>query len=458
MTSSSDTADRLQDGHSWRDLLYHLLHDVRVLRLFLLGFSSGLPLLLVFGTLSYWLAEAGIDRSTIGHISWVALAYGVKWVWSPLVDRLGLGALTQKLGRRRGWLLLTQVILIGGILGMALTDPVVSLERLVWLALLVAFTSATQDIAIDAYRIEVAEQRMQGLLASAYTFGYRLAMISASAGVLWIAAAFDPDEKTYQHVPWMVAYSVMATLMLVGLLTTLFSPEPDVPTGESVAERRGNASLFDRVSAWFVAAVANPFVDFFRRYGALALLILTLIACYRVSDIVLGVITNVFYQNMGFTKEEVASASKVYGVIMQLAGTALGGAAVYRFGVMPILFIGALLSAATNLLFSWLAGIGHDYWWLIAVVGMDNLSAGVATAAFIAYLSSLTNVMYSATQYALFSSLMVLLPKFFGGFSGDLVNAWGYPQFFTFTALLGVPVLVLIALAWRYAPPVPARA
>lgn len=439
------------EAHDWRNAWRHVRDDARVRRLFFFGYSSGLPLLLVFGTLSYWLREAGVDRATIGYISWVALAYGFKWIWAPLVDRMGLAWLRRRLGRRRSWLLLSQGVLIFGLAAMSMTDPAMDLERLVWLALLVAFASATQDIVIDAYRIESAEQRLQGILAAAYSFGYRLAMITASAGVLWIAAAVDVDETTYQHAPWAVAYAVMAGLMLIGVLTTLLAPEPAVPAEASGVSAPG-ATQWVRLGRWLQRAVVQPFVDFFQRFGWFALLVLFLIGSYRISDIVLGVITNVFYQDMGFTKEEVANVSKFFGVVMTLIGAAIGGTAVYRFGIMPVLLLGGLLAPATNLLFSLLAGIGHDFWWLVAVVGMDNLSAGLASAAFVAYLSSLTNVVYSATQYALFSSLMLLLPKFLGGFSGVLVETWGYAGFFSFTALLGVPVLILIMLAWRFSP------
>jgi PAT family beta-lactamase induction signal transducer AmpG len=365
---------------------------------------------------------------------------------------MGLGWLRRRLGRRRSWLLLSQGVLVLGLAAMSMTDPAMDLERLVWLALVVAFASATQDIVIDAYRIESAEQRLQGILAAAYSFGYRLAMITASAGVLWIAAAVDVDEATYQHAPWAAAYAVMSGLMLIGVVTTLLAPEPAVPAEASSVSAPG-ATLWVRLGRWLQRAVVRPFVDFFQRFGWFALLVLLLIGSYRISDIVLGVITNVFYQDMGFTKEEVANVSKFFGVAMTLVGAAIGGTAVYRFGIMPVLLLGGLLAPATNLLFSLLAGIGHDFWWLVAVVGMDNLSAGLASAAFVAYLSSLTNVVYSATQYALFSSLMLLLPKFLGGFSGVLVEAWGYAGFFSFTALLGVPVLIVIVLAWRFSPP-----
>ncbi|HEX9185372.1 MAG TPA: AmpG family muropeptide MFS transporter [Burkholderiales bacterium] len=431
-----------------------------VARMLLLGFSAGLPLLLVLGTLSYRLREAGIDRTTIGFLSWVGLAYGFKWAWAPLVDRLPLPLLTRLLGRRRGWLLAAQLVLVAGLAGMAITDPLESLPRLVGFALLVAFASATQDIALDAYRIESAELSRQAAMAAAYQVGYRAAMITASAGALWVAAFFDPDEQTYQHAPWLAAYLCMAVLMGVGIVTVLASTEPQVVVSPETArrERAAAARLHSRLLAWLYAAVASPFLDFVLRYRWHALLLLALIGTYRISDIVLGVMSNPFYRDMGFTKDEVAAVSGVYGVLMTLAGAALGGVLALRYGVMRILMLGAALSALTNLLFAWLATRGHDLPALVLAISADNLSAGIASAAFIAYLSGLTNVAYSATQYALFSSVMLLLPKFVGGWSGLAVDSFGYPAFFVGTALLGVPVLILVWLASRTAakPPVSA--
>jgi PAT family beta-lactamase induction signal transducer AmpG len=447
---------------SWRVSLEIYRHP-RVLTLMALGFSSGLPLLLVFGTLSFWLREAGIDRATIGFISWVALAYGFKWTWAPLVDRLPIPLLTRHLGRRRAWLLLAQAVLCCAIAGMAVTDPALHLERLVWLALLVAFASATQDIAIDAFRIESGEPRLQAAMASTYMIGYRLAMIAASAGVLWISAWVEPDTDTYQHAPWLVGYGAMAVLMAVGITTTLLVSEPEVTLDrEAVArEAQGVAWLhahawlpgrLEGLVAWVWRALISPFVDFISRYRWHAVLLLALIATYRISDIVLGVIANVFYVDLGFSKAEVANVTKVFGVLMTLLGALVGGLLVNRVGVMRILFAGAVLAAATNLLFAALAAVGNDIRMLILVIAMDNLSGGLASAVFIAYLSGLTNVSYSATQYALFSSVMLLFPKSLGGFSGVLVDRVGYPSFFLFTAVIGLPVLLLVGLAWRFVP------
>ncbi len=407
-----------------------------------LGFSAGLPLLLVLGTLSFRLREAGIDRSTIGYLSWVGLAYGFKWVWAPLVDRMPLPWLTASLGRRRSWLLLSQGVIMGGLMGMAWCDPSQTLGPIVWCALAVAVASATQDIALDAFRIESARTEQQAALAASYQTGYRLAMIWAGAGVLWVAAWVQGPQSTgYQHAAWKAAYTVMALSMVTGMLTVLLSQEPvhaPQPTAHNARE-------------WLRGALIEPFVDFVRRYGWHAVLILLLIATYRISDVVMGIMANPFYVDMGFTKDEVATVTKVYGVIMTLAGAFVGGVLSMRFGVMRILMLGAVLSAASNVLFAWLSGVGHDVTALVWVVSADNLASGIASAAFIAYLSSLTNVTYSATQYALLSSMMLLLPKFIAGFSGDYVNAHGYADFFTATAWLGVPVLLLVALAGKVA-------
>jgi len=430
---------------------FQVYKEPATLRMVLLGFSAGLPLLLVFGTLSFWLREAGIDRTTIGFLSWVALAYAFKWVWAPLVDRLSLPGLTTRLGRRRGWLLFAQIWVMAGLVGMALTDPQQDLQRLVLFALLTAFASATQDIALDAYRIESASEEKQAALAAAYQTGYRIAMIWAGAGVLAIAAHFDPDEATYQFSPWTWAYVAMAASMLVGVLTVLISREPTRAAAieKPAPDTTDSLPWLIRFLRWVYDAGVQPFLDFFQRYRWQAVIILALIATYRMSDVVMGVMANPFYRDMGFSKEEVATVSKFYGVIMTLLGAFIGGVLALRLGVMRVLFAGAVLSAATNVLFAWLATRGHDVGALIFAVSADNLSAGLASAAFIAYLSGLTNVAYSATQYALFSSVMLLLPKFLAGFSGWAVDTVGYETFFIATALMGVPVLLLVVLAGR---------
>ncbi len=419
--------------------------EAPTLRMLSLGFSAGLPLLLVLGTLSFWLREAGINRATIGYLSWIGLAYGFKWCWAPLVDRMPIPVLTRVLGRRRSWLLLSQLAIIAALIGMAMNDPKVSLMPVVWCALAVAFASATQDIALDAFRIESADMQRQPALAAAYQTGYRIAMIWAGAGVLKIAARAEvSDAASYQHGAWQVAYLVMAASMLVGVLTVLFTAEP---AGRDLAPTKNLAQ-------WLEAALIEPFTDFFSRYKLQAALILALIAIYRISDVVMGIMANPFYVDMGYTKDEVANITKVYGVVMTLLGAFIGGVMSMRLGVMRVLGLGALLSAASNLLFAWLGTRGHDVQALVWVISADNLASGIASAAFIAYLSSLTNIQYSATQYALFTSMMLLLPKFVAGFSGEVVNAFGYPNFFIATAFLGIPSIALVLLAARAQPKV----
>ena len=411
-----------------------------------LGFSAGLPLLLVLGTLSFRLREAGIDRATIGFLSWVGLAYGFKWVWAPLVDRLPLPWLTRAMGRRRSWLLLSQSAIMLGLVGMALNDPKEALSAVVVWAVVVAFGSATQDIALDAYRIESAAVEHQAALAATYQTGYRLAMIWAGAGVLWLAARAEvADAGKYHPLAWQTAYLVMAASMLMGWLTVCLSPEPQHPP---LAPARN-------LREWLHDALVAPFAAFIGRYRWQALLILALIAVYRISDVVMGIMANPFYVDMGYSKDEVAAITKVFGVLMTLAGAFIGGVLSLRLGVMRILMLGAVLSAASNLLFAWLGGQGHNLTALVWVISADNLASGIASAAFIAYLSGLTQVQYSATQYALFSSMMLLMPKWLAGFSGVFVDAYGYATFFTATAMLGVPVLLLVALAARVHPRAP---
>jgi PAT family beta-lactamase induction signal transducer AmpG len=431
----------------WR-AVFAVYAEPATLRMLLLGFSAGLPLLLVFGTLSFWLREAGINRTTIGYLSWVGLAYAFKWVWAPLVDRMPIPGLTRLLGRRRSWLLVSQIVIISALIGIGLTDPRLALTPVVWCALAIAFGSATQDIALDAYRIESADTERQAALAAAYQTGYRIAMIWAGAGALWIAARAEVTGVVgYQQGAWQIAYLVMAASMLLGVATVLLSPEP---AARAFQPARNAAE-------WLKSALVEPFADFLRRYGKQAILILALIAVYRISDVVMGIMANPFYVDMGYTKDEVAAVTKIYGVIMTLVGAFVGGVLAMRFGVMKVLMLGAVLSAASNLLFAWLGTRGHDVMALTFVISADNLSSGIASAAFIAYLSSLTNINYSATQYALFSSMMLLLPKFLAGYSGKYVDAFGYSHFFTATALLGLPVLVLVWLAARMQPPAQPR-
>jgi len=496
---------------SWLDTIKAFKHP-RVVTMLFFGISAGIPILLIFSSLSLWLREAGVERSVVTYFSWAALGYSFKFVWAPLVDKLPLPLLTNMLGRRRAWLLFSQMMVIVAICLMAFTNPTsTTLTMMAWAAVLLGFSSATQDIVIDAYRIESAASDLQALMASTYIAGYRIGMLIAGAGALFLASYWGSTMESYNYLAWKWSYLAMAAVMSIGIITTLIIAEPETQLHDHTLDNQkdylGFLLLFVLAAAGFVAsfyfsseisqivkatltemvgnkhlagftiellrmalalAVATviakfviqsgvikqtvveqayivPVKDFFQRYGwSLAWLLLALIGLYRISDIVLGVISNVFYQDLGFTKVEIATVVKSFGLAMTLVGGFLGGLLAVRYGVMRILFLGAVLSALTNLLFMILANMGHDLPMLYLVISADNLSAGLASAAFIAFLSSLTNISFTAVQYAIFSSLMTLLPKILGGYSGTMVEVMGYQQFFLMTALMGVPVLVLI--------------
>lgn len=505
----------MQPTQSWRQTIRAFKHP-RVVTMLFFGISAGLPLLLIFSSLSLWLREAGIERSAVTYFSWAALGYSFKFVWAPLVDKLPLPVLTRWLGRRRSWILLSQLMIVLAIVLMAMIDPATNaLTMMAVAAVLLGFSSATQDIVIDAYRIESADSELQALMSSTYIAGYRIGMMLAGAGGLFLASYFGSTIDSYSYSAWQTTYFAMASLMLIGIITTLIVSEPENPnTDNTLHDKRdylGFLLVFVLSVVGFVASfyysaelaqaaksslttllenknlsgfvvelcrlvlaltVAGiiakivillgvvqqqmveqtyiaPVKDFFQRYGwSLAWLLLALIGLYRISDIVLGVIANVFYQDLGFTKPEIASVA-IFGLFMTLIGGFLGGLLSVRFGVMRILFLGALLSAATNLLFMLMAQMGHDVVMLYVVICADNLSGGLAVAAFIAFLSSLTNISFTAVQYAIFSSLMTLLPKVLGGYSGTMVDTIGYPNFFMMTALMGLPVLLLIFWAGK---------
>jgi PAT family beta-lactamase induction signal transducer AmpG len=409
-----------------------------------LGFSAGLPFLLVYSTLSTWLRDEGVTRTTIGFFSWLGITYSIKVFWAPVVDRLPLPVLTHILGKRRSWMLLAQLFITIGILGMAFSEPSTQLRQIAIFALCVAFGSATQDIVIDAYRIEAVDKRLQGAMAATYVLGYRIALLVAGAGPLFIADAYS----------WQLAYITMAILMGVGLVTTLVIREPEhlvnqetVMLEEKLEQMAGltkTTSILSRLSAWFIDAVVSPFVDFFKRNGWLALGILLLIGSYRISDLTMGVMAQPFYLDKGFSLTEIGSIIKVFGFFMTMAGALLGGVLVMRYGILRPLLLGAILVLVTNLFFIFLVLTEPDKISLAIVISADNLSGGIASSAFIAYLSSLTNTAYTATQYALFSSFMTLPGKIIGGFSGVVVDSVGYASFFLYSGALGLPAVLLI--------------
>ena len=423
----------------------------RVRAMLFLGFSSGLPFALVLTTLSARLRQAGIDRTTIGYFSLVGLAYSLKYFWSPVVDRLPL-PLLQRLGRRRSWMLLAQCGIVAGLVLLAMADPAIDAEKVAWLAVFTAFCSATQDIAVDAYRIEAAETDAQGAMAASYQIGYQVALICAGAGALTAAAGYG----------WTTSYLVMAACALVGVATTLVIAEPDARIDRSTLAQEARVTAFlersahwpallRHAAAWLISAVVCPFVDFFTRNGLrVGLPILLLIMTYRLNYTTMGVAANTFYLDMGFTLEQIALVSKVYGVLMTMAGAVLAGLLIRRYGIPKTLLVGWVLLTAANLVYAHIASIHPGIGWLATAVSADNVANGIAGTAFIAYMSSLTNIAYTATQYALFGTLWSLPAKSIASQWGKIVDAWGYPIFFLYTAAVGLPALLLILWLIRH--------
>lgn len=561
--------------------------------LLFLGFAAGLPILLIFSSLSLWLREAGIDRSVVTMFGWAGLGYSFKFIWSPLVDTLKIPFLRKRLGHRRAWILLSQLSAIGAICLMAMTNPaqenLLNLMALgaVWLG----FSSATQDIVIDAYRIEAADKELQTVLSAMYVAGYRIGMIVAGAGALYLADFFGSTETSYSYLAWQKTYLMMALIMLVAVITTLVADEPNsrfASNQEAIKAKRNEKAIlgallavlplalfglyyliikllvdvfgleigvFDGLTAlagyytalllaltpfimiylvlqqprivaqvplldeqssnqnqdyvrlvalFFISVIGfvvvfriigtvlpessdpavgffwqslrlitagavaigigyfltlvgvakkqvvmrawvEPIADFFGRYGKQAILLLLLIGLYRISDIVAGVISNVFYQDMGFSKTDIANAVKLVGVIVTILGGFIGGWLALKMKIINAMMIGAVLACATNLLFIALYHNPQLYMMYLAVM-LDNLAAGLASAVFVAFLSSLTSIRFTAVQYALLSSLMTLFPKVLGGYSGSIVDATSYGTFFMITFLIGLPVLLLIVL------------
>lgn len=509
-TTTQGIATQSHPQKSWSQAMQAYL-DRRVLTLLLLGFSAGLPYLLIFSSLSIWLDEAGFDMKVITMFSWAALGYSFKFIWAPLVDALAVPLLTQKLGNRRAWLLIAQCLIMLAIMLLGSISPM-SEQSLVYMAMaavLLGFSSATQDILIDAYRIEIADVSLQTALSAAYMAGYRVGLIVAGAGALFLASYFGTTKGGYVYEAWRNTYYVMAGLMSVGILTTLFIAKPtqvvrryersthdyinlfvlflggvgafiggyvlaDMALSQAIAsinDIKSPLMKFLLETAKFITAIlmavatgwilvksnlvkkqvamevwVEPLQDFFVRYGKKAILLLILIGLYRISDIIAGTTSNLFYIKMGFSKEDIAVAVKTVGVIMSIAGGFLGGLLAERFRIMRAMMIGAILASASNLLFVLLASRGHDYTVMYIAVVLDNLASGLAGAVFVAFLSALTNIKFTAVQYALLSSLMTLTPKILGGYSGGMMETMGYATFYTFTALVGVPVLFLIYL------------
>ena len=405
----------------WVKIFLHLKNK-KLLTMFLLGFSAGLPLLLVFTTLSAWLRDENIVRSTIGFFGWVTIFYGLKFLWAPLIDSIKLPLIHNILGKRRSWLLLTQISI--GIFLYLLATISPNSESLITFAvcaLFVSFFSASQDIVVDAYRIEIAPVESQGILTAGYQFGYRVAILVSGAGALYIADSYT----------WEISYKVMSSLMLVGIITTLMSSEP--------SEHKFKVDKSDNL---IVAVFWAPIREFFSRYKN-AILILIFIGVYRLSDLSMAVMANPFYLDIGFTLSQIATVTKVFGIVMTLIGAFFGGIIVLRYGVKQPLFYGSIMIALTTLMFVIQSIFGNNMNLFVLTIALDNFTGGFAGTVFIAYLSSLTDPKYTATQYALFSSLMLVPGKFLSGFSGLIVDNFGYSELFLISASLGIPAIII---------------
>jgi PAT family beta-lactamase induction signal transducer AmpG len=438
-------------GPGWLAALA-LYAQPRVLSMLFLGFSAGLPFYLVYSTLSAWLRQVGIQRSTIGMLAWVGILYSIKFLWAPVVDRVAPPLLQRLLGRRRGWMLWAQLGIALGLFNIGMCDPAGGVRSVALWALFTTFCAATQDIALDAWRIESAALQKQGAMLGAYQVGYRVALICGGAGALAIAG----------YAGWHASYSSMAALVAVGVITTLLVPEPRPATPPGVIAREGRViewlesrahwpQSLRSAGEWFIGAVICPLTDFFGRYGVvLALLILAFVGVYRLTEFTMGSMVNPFYIDRGFTLPQIATVVKLYGLLMSLAGVFLAGVLIARLGLWRSLLLGSLLIVASNLGFAMLAsahtptllGLG-------AVNGLDNLALAMHGTALLAFLSGLTSAKYTATQYALFSSLYALPGKILEGTSGMVVDHLGYPSFFVYTASLAVPGLILLFMLRR---------
>jgi MFS transporter, PAT family, beta-lactamase induction signal transducer AmpG len=402
----------------------------RMLIILVMGFASGLPLLLTLSTLSYWLSKVGVDKTTIGLFALVGTPYTFKFLWSPIMDQIPLPVLTRLLGRRKSWLLLTQVLLAVAILFMGQTDPAIDPWMTALAALIVAFLSASQDIVIDAYRIELLPDEEQGQGAAATQVGYRFGLLLAGAGAVGLS----------DFVSWPVIFGVLCAAMVASAAITLFVPEPKVAVRTETRD----------YNQWVKESVIYPFADFMSRKGWVVILLFVLL--YKFGDALGGTMANPFYVEMGFTGVEVASVSKVWGIWMTILGAVIGGVAVAKWGVFRALFIGGILQAATNLAFTYVAIVGHDLPALAIAITADNLAGGAAGAALVAYLSGLCNIAFTATQYALLTSFMAQGRTWLSSGSGWLADHTDWATFWTSTMFLAIPGLLLLLWLMKLYP------
>ncbi len=433
------TSTAKQRKSTWKDTL-RSLKQPKVAVMAALGLAAGLPFMMIGNTLGFWLRESGIELATIGYLSWVGLFYSYKFLWAPLVDKMDAPVLGRLLGRRRGWMMLSQIIVGGSLLGMAIVKPEGGIMLFTGLAALAGLASATQDIVVDAWRIEVSDDSEEmALLSSSYQLGYRAAMSLTDAWILVIAAG----------VGWSLSYATIAALMVIGVIATYFAKEPKRVETLSVAPARKTNLRFWKV----VDAIAGPFVVFFRTYGVQAALMLTAISFYRLPDFIMGPMANPFYVDLGIAKEVVGSVRGTIGLVASIGGITAAGLCAVTLGFRTTFIVGAILGPASNLGFSFLAMYGASIGSFSVVMAIDNFASGFAGTALVGYMSSLTAIGYSATQYALLSSFYTILGKFLKGFSGAWVQKltppdpnlkmMGFAYFFFATALIGIPAVIL---------------
>ncbi len=401
------------------------------IRMVFLGFSAGLPHPLLFATLTLWLASAEVSISEITMFGWVGIIYAIKFLWAPMLDRLRLPGLTSLIGQRRSWMLLTQAIILVGLIYMSFLQPESDLIFLAYMSIIVAFASASQDVAIDAYRIEIAESKFQAVLGASYQLGYRISALTSGAGALYLASFYD----------WKLTYQIMSMFMLVGIMTVIMIPESTKPF-----EKNNN-------SGWLKKTLIEPFAEFFKRNGYWSLFLLMFIAIYRVSDLIIGIAANPFYADLGFNLSEIATVTKVFGFTITIIGAFIGGLSVARFGISKLLIISSILLTVTNLFFLFLNNAGPSLPALVLTISADNFALGFSGTVFIAFLSSLTSRYFTASQYALFTSVMFLPGITLSGFSGQIIESSGWSTLFIYSALLGIPSiacsLLIVKKGWK---------
>ncbi|NIO12093.1 MAG: MFS transporter [Deltaproteobacteria bacterium] len=430
----AETQNLKQFGRGWFEAVSFYC-ERRLIIVFVMGFASGLPFLLSGATLSIWLTEAGVSLTAIGLFALVGTPYNLKFLWAPLIDRVPLPVLSKLLGRRRAWMVMIQFGLMGSIISLGLSEPQSASGMTALFALAVAFFSASQDIVIDAYRIEILDENQQGAGAAMTQAGYRFGLLASGAGALYLASDID----------WSLVYGVMAGLVLVGFITALFAPTPKADSGSKAMAQTGQN--------WFRKAVVAPFVEFFQRNNVgVALIILAFILLYKFGDAFAGVMANPFYIKVGFTKVQIANVSKIFGVGATLLGVFAGGLVVKRYGILSSLLYCGLLQMFSNLMYAAQAAIGPNVGFLFLTIGIENFSGGMGSAAFVAYLSVLCNTAYTGTQYALFSSFMAFGRTWLSASSGWLADQTNWVVFFVISTFVALPGLLLLLWMMKQLP------